>query len=65
MITYEKVPILLGCFVVVQQKHTGGGKIDKIILLFNCILVFFLAFDENNRGVYKKLKLWSNMMIEV
>jgi len=40
----------------VQQKRTGGGKITKIILLFYCILILSLAFDENSRGVHNKSK---------
>jgi len=33
-----------------QQNHTGGGKITKIILFFYCISILSLAFDENSGG---------------
>jgi len=40
-----------------QQKRTGSGKITKIILLFYCISILSLAFDENSKGVHKKSKI--------
>jgi len=43
---------------LIQQKHTGGGKIAEIILIFYCISVLYPAFDENcGDGRKKKVNL--------
>jgi len=42
--------MLVDMLYLVRQKHMGGGKITKIILLFYCISNLSLDFDKNNGG---------------
>jgi len=54
----EPYLFLLSCFIIVGASKTYGRrkKITKIILLFYCILILSLTFDENSRGMHTKSK---------
>jgi len=52
----EPYLFLHSCLVVVGAAKTAVEKKTKIILLFYCMLILSLAFDENSRGVHKKSK---------